>query len=191
MEESELNTIRQAIRDALRTTGLRDIGRQVGLSATGVKNFLEGTVPYERNVAKLRAWYVQHAPKLEARTGLAALDVLVEGIAPELRGAFREGVAELVGELHGEAGLPLPVWAVGPSDAAHEEGVRRRGKRFATVEIAGAEPVVLIRQPHDGDPYGVVENMGARWGVWNGDDYYPPHRINRIRLGGEGNPGPL
>ena len=84
--------------------------------------------------------------------GNTALDLLAAGIAPELWDAFREGVAELGGELHEEAGLPLPVWAAGESDAAHAEGRRRRAGRFVTVEMAGAEPVVLVRQPFDGDP---------------------------------------
>lgn len=183
MEEPELQAIRQAMRDALRTSSLRSIGREVGLAASGVRNFLSGAVPYERTQVKLREWYVQHAPKLDADAGRAALDLLTEGIAPELRGAFREGIAEILGEIHGEAGLPLPAWAVGESDAAHAEGVQRRGRRFATVELVGAEPVVLIRQPHDGDPRAVVEAMETRWGVWNGDDFYPPYRITRVRLG--------
>jgi hypothetical protein len=186
-----LQTIRQAMRDALSTTSLRAIGRAVGLTASGVKKFLDGARPYESTQARLRAWYVSHAPTVDADAGHAALELLAEGIAPELRGAFREGVAELVGELHGEAGLPLPAWAAGEAGAAHAEGQRRRGARFATVEVAGAEPVVLVRQPFDGDPRAVVEAMGTRWGVWNGDDFYPPHRINRVRLGGEGGPGPL
>lgn len=191
MEDSELQAIRQALRDAERRAGLRALGRQIGITAAAARNIMDGARPRGATRDKLRAWYVQHAPKGEPNAGHAALDLLAAGIAPELRGAFREGVAALVGTLHGEAGLPLPVWAAGEAGAAHTAGQRRRGARFATVELTGAEPVVLIRQPHDGDPRAVVEAMGTRWGVWNGDDFYPPHRINRVRLGGEGSPGPL
>ncbi len=126
---------------------------------------------------------MQHAPKADATdAGRAALGMLADGLAPEPRGAFRKAVGVLVGTLHGEAGLPR--WIGKEATDAHAAGQERRGRRFATVELIGAESVVLVRSPFPGDARAVVEAMGTARGVWNGDVYYPPHPIIRVRLGG-------
>jgi hypothetical protein len=180
-----LQAIRQALRDAEKSTGLRGLGRQIGITPLAVRNIMEGANPHPSTREKLRAWYVQHAPKADATdAGRAALDMLADGLAPELRGAFRKAVGVLVGTLHGEAGLPLPLWIGEEATDAHAAGQERRGRRFATVELIGAESVVLVRPPYPGDARAVVEAMGTARGVWNGDVYYPPHRITRVRLGG-------
>ncbi|MEW5930106.1 MAG: hypothetical protein AB1941_21835 [Gemmatimonadota bacterium] len=109
MDEPELQAIRQALRDAEKDTGLRGLGRQVDITPLAVRNIMEGANPHPSTREKLRAWYVKYAPKSDATdAGWAALDMLADGLAPELRGAFRKAVAVLVGTLHGEAGLPLP-----------------------------------------------------------------------------------
>ena len=180
--------IRAAVRNARQGTGLRALARQVGVTATSIQNFVDGANPHPKTWTKLQAWFVQHGDAAE-RAGedaaRAAVSLLAQGVAPELRGAFREGLAELVGSMYGEAGLPVPAWVEVEAREAHAAARERRGARFATVDVAGAEPVVLVRAPFDGDPRAVVEALGVERGVWSGNHYYPPHRINRVRLGGE------
>ena len=187
-KEDERTRIRAAVRNPRQGTGLRALARQVGITPMSVQNFIDGANPHPKTWTKLQAWYVQHGDAAE-RAGedaaRAAVSLLAQGVAPELRGAFREELAELVGSMYGEAGLPVPAWVEVEAREAHAAASARRGARFATVEVAGAEPVVLVRAPFDGDPRAVVEAVGTVRGVWSGNHYYPPHRINRVRLGGE------
>jgi len=42
-----------------RQVGLRKAGAEVGLSPTGLSEFIQGTVPYPQTVAKLTRWYLE------------------------------------------------------------------------------------------------------------------------------------
>jgi hypothetical protein len=185
VEQADFQAIRQALRDASRASSIRKLARTIGMSPTGLRNIMEGKRAHPGTEAKLREWYVKNAPRVDSDARHAALDLLARGLAPELRDGFRKAVAVLLGSVHGEAGLPLPAWAGEDAKDAHADGLRRRADRFATVEVHGADPVVLVRPPFPGDPRAVAEALGTERGVWSGSDYYPPHRINRVRLGEE------
>ncbi|HEU4557677.1 MAG TPA: hypothetical protein VFS20_07495 [Longimicrobium sp.] len=63
----ELDTIRDALREYLDFHSLRQASREVGMSATGLANFVNGAEPHVPTVRKLRAWMAEH-PRL-ARSG--------------------------------------------------------------------------------------------------------------------------
>ncbi len=190
MDRAEKAEIRSTLRIAVTQSSLRSVARQVDMSPSGLGRLLDGNRPHPSTWERLRAWYVEAAPMLkraEAETGHAALALLVQGLDPEVRSTFRKEFTALVGRLFGQAGLPAPAWLENESEgvAALEEGRERREKRFATVEIPGMEPVELLEQPFPGQPRNVAEAIAVQRGVWHGDVYYPPHRISRVRLGGE------
>ncbi len=57
---AEIETIRDLLRDYMDHVSLRQAAREVGMSATGLSNFVNGTEPYARTVRKLRAWKAVH-----------------------------------------------------------------------------------------------------------------------------------
>lgn len=184
MDRAERAEIRAALRAAVAEHGVRVVARQAGMSPSGLTKVIEGSRPWPKTWERLRAWYATAAPELNrtsAETGRAALSLLARGISPELRGTFRAGLAALLVRLYREAGTPAPAWL--EQEAGEEQ--QQEGARFATVELRGAEPVELLEPPFAGQPRMVVEAIGVQRGVWSGNVFYPPHRITRIRLGGE------
>lgn len=53
----ELDQLRSALADAVAQSSLRAVARAVGMSPTGLTNFLDGTQPYGPTVERLRQWY--------------------------------------------------------------------------------------------------------------------------------------
>ena len=58
----EIESIREALRDYLDFTSLRQAAREVGMSATGLSNFVNGAEPYVPTIRKLRAWKATRPP---------------------------------------------------------------------------------------------------------------------------------
>ncbi|HYH79623.1 MAG TPA: hypothetical protein VEX86_07490 [Longimicrobium sp.] len=52
----EIESIREALREYLDFNSLRQAAREVGMSATGLSNFVNGAEPYVPTIRKLRAW---------------------------------------------------------------------------------------------------------------------------------------
>ncbi|HYH78766.1 MAG TPA: hypothetical protein VEX86_03195 [Longimicrobium sp.] len=55
-----IDKIRQALGAHLDQVSLRQAAREVGMSPTGLSNFLRGTQPYMPTVGKLGSWYDAH-----------------------------------------------------------------------------------------------------------------------------------
>jgi hypothetical protein len=56
----EIESIRSALREYLDFTSLRQVSREVGMSPTGLSNFINGAEPYVPTIRKLRAWKAEH-----------------------------------------------------------------------------------------------------------------------------------
>jgi hypothetical protein len=56
----EIESIRSALREYLEFASLRQVSREVGMSPTGLSNFVNGADPYVRTVRKLREWMAAH-----------------------------------------------------------------------------------------------------------------------------------
>ncbi|HYH80564.1 MAG TPA: hypothetical protein VEX86_12230 [Longimicrobium sp.] len=55
--ERMIEELRSAVRGRVEDAGLRQAAREVGMSATGLSNFVNGTEPYMRTIRKLRTWH--------------------------------------------------------------------------------------------------------------------------------------
>lgn len=58
---AEIEAIRETLRQYMDRVSLRQASREVGMSATGLSNFVNGTAePYVPTIRKLRAWRNAH-----------------------------------------------------------------------------------------------------------------------------------
>jgi hypothetical protein len=137
VDPGELERYRLALEAAIARTSLRTVAAAIGMSPTGLSEFIAGTRPYARTVERVRRWYQRYA-------GLDA--VQSEEIAADLRrivGTLPDpdnGVANLleaVERSYRSAGLAPPDWV---------EQVRRGiGARAAPRSGPGAAAVLLSR----------------------------------------------
>jgi hypothetical protein len=112
-----LEHYRTALEAAITRSSLRAVAAAVGMSPTGLSQFIEGTQPYGKTLERVRRWFRQHA----------GLDLeRPEQIAAELRRIVAtlpnpdHGVAELLDAVersYRSAGITPPGWV---------ERVRRR-----------------------------------------------------------------
>lgn len=189
METPEQAELLRAAAARVKEIGLRPAAREVGLSPIGLRNVVERRGrPVETTWEKLRAWYVGSLGERELDPAAVAvlLSTLVDQVTPELRARARTNIVELLARLYGEEGTALPSWLaeLAEAAAAYEQGVRRREAPFAVVEVTRGTPFTLLHAPFEGTPREVIEAIGTTRGAWNGAEFYPPHRIQRIRLGG-------
>lgn len=99
-------TVRETVRLHAEARGVRAVAREIGISAGGLKNFLDGAAPYTPTAAALRAWYLagagEHVPTLVTAPPVPVLaGIGDEALRAALRRAIREstlrGVAAQVG----------------------------------------------------------------------------------------------
>lgn len=57
---AEIESIRETLRLYMDRVSLRQASREVGMSPTGLSNFVNGAEPYVRTVRKLRTWKNAH-----------------------------------------------------------------------------------------------------------------------------------
>ena len=95
-------------------TSLRQVAREMGMSPTGLKKFLDGTSPYAPTVRRLRNWYVRYAATqpsgVELEDASAAVSVLVHDLNVESRRWAALQVLEAVGSGYARNGKPRPAW---------------------------------------------------------------------------------
>ena len=101
-------SLRQAVRDEVAGTSLRNVSRQAGMSATGLQKFLEGGKPFTATRRRLERWYVLHGPgrhetSLTGPSAMAILRVLVQSLEDAYTLAQLPRPAWL-GEVRGEMG---------------------------------------------------------------------------------------
>src|SRR4051812_23255204 len=110
MDPEELERYKLALKAAIARSSLRAVAAAVGMSPTGLSEFIEGTRPYARTVERVRRWYQRHAGLDASRP---------EEIASELRrivGTLPDpdtGVANLleaVERSYRSSGLTPPAW---------------------------------------------------------------------------------
>ncbi len=192
MDTPEQAELRAALARAIETQGMRPVARQVGLSPMGARNVALGKNLHEATWTKIREWYgreVVQGKQVQLQAAPVLLELLLRHVAPALRESVRRVLVEDVGRVYAQAAMPAPSWLTTLPDAlrAYEEETDRRRAPFAVVELTRGDRLVLTEQPFPGDPRAVVEEMAAGRGVWNGDTYYPPHRVHRVTYApGEG-----
>jgi transcriptional regulator with XRE-family HTH domain len=106
--------LRETAQARVENTSLRSVAREIGMSPTGLKKFLQGTAPYSPTLRRLRNWYVHYAAvqsgEVQTQDATAALAVLVHDLSPDPRKAAASCVLECVTRGYDESGKARPVW---------------------------------------------------------------------------------
>lgn len=119
-------SLRQAVRDEVASTSLRNVSRQAGMSATGLQKFLEGGKPFTATRRRLERWYVLHGPGrletgLTAPSAMAVLRDLVHDLTPARHRTVMELAVRHMERAYAAARLPEPAWL---EEVRHEVGAR-------------------------------------------------------------------
>jgi hypothetical protein len=120
--------LRRALRHEVGAASLRRVSRQVGMSPTGLRKFLDGARPYSATRRRLERWYLLHGPgrpegEMRGEAALAVLRVLVQDLAPPRHRPSLERLAAALGEAYDTAGVERPRW-LGELHEALEHEVR-------------------------------------------------------------------
>jgi hypothetical protein len=79
-----MKRVREAAQRAVEETALRQVAREVGMSAPGLANFLQGGEPLKNTARKLADWYlrrtVQTPQGIDTDTAGVALALLMQGL---------------------------------------------------------------------------------------------------------------
>lgn len=106
--------LRETAAARVENTSLRSVAREIGMSPTGLKKFLQGTSPYSPTLRRLRSWYVQYAAVQQGHVGLedayAAVNVLLHDLPPDPRRDTAGCVLECLGRGYEQAGRSRPGW---------------------------------------------------------------------------------
>src|SRR5687768_17422905 len=113
-DDASVETLREAARTFMDATSLRQAARDIGMSPTGLRGFLDGAAPYVKTERKLRAWYLREANRgvqaVSPEAASNALRLLVGHFAPAYG---RETTLELIDVLERRARdsqTPVPQW---------------------------------------------------------------------------------
>lgn len=109
-----VGALRDAARGAVARTSLRQVARDVGMSAPGLALFLDGSMPRESTLEKIRTWYFSEAASrsdTSHHTARAAIELLLEPMPSQ---ETRERVyGEILGVLtrpYRRKGIVPPLW---------------------------------------------------------------------------------
>lgn len=109
-----MDRLRDAVRAVAENTSLRKVARDIGMSASGLKKFLEGAAPYSPTRRRLRRWLVQHSGAQHGRVELpeanAALRVLIHDLTPDSRRTTAGRMVECLRLGYEESGKAPPAW---------------------------------------------------------------------------------
>lgn len=138
IDPQQLETYRVALEAAIARSSLRAVAAAVGMSPTGLTQFIEGTKPYGKTVEKVGRWFRQNAGwEAEKAEHIAEQLRLVLATLPNPD----RGVANLLDAVEGSyrsAGLRPPGWV---------ERVRRRiGAPPAARPAPDAGAIVLTQE---------------------------------------------
>jgi DNA transposition AAA+ family ATPase len=87
---ASLNALREAVRERVEESGLREVAREIGIAHPTLSDFLNGRVPRAANVAKLRKWLESDDNEvLRLRQEIAELRKWVAELEGQLREAKR------------------------------------------------------------------------------------------------------
>ena len=105
--------LRAAASARVEATSLRNVSREIGMSATGLSKFLDGNAPYTPTLNRLRNWYLRHATPagdLSRDDAHAALALLVHDLVPEARHAAVDEMVRCMREGYQASGQTPPAW---------------------------------------------------------------------------------
>jgi len=115
-EGASIGTLRQAARIYVDATSLRHAARDIGMSPTGLRGFIDGADPYVKTTRKLTEWYVREiqsrSAELSRESAGSALSLLVQHMPEAQRGLTMLQVLDVLERRCRETSTPRPVWLV-------------------------------------------------------------------------------
>ena len=121
--------MRETAAARVENTSLRSVAREVGMSPSGLKKFLDGAAPYTPTLRRLRQWYLQYGAvrlgQVEAADASSALAVLLHDLSPDARRGLARSILEQLARAYEASGKPVPAWlpemlAAGPPAGMEE-----------------------------------------------------------------------
>ena len=113
-KNASIRHIREVASARVEATSLRRVAREIGMSPTGLRKFLDGTEPYTPTLHRLRVWYVRFAAAPSEGVGReeasAALAVLTHDLSPTPRRAAAQGILDALARGYEASGRPRPAW---------------------------------------------------------------------------------
>jgi hypothetical protein len=113
-QEATVRHLREAAAARVENTSLRGVAREVGMSPTGLRKFLNGTAPYSLTVRRLRKWYLQYgatsAAEVTYHEASAALLMLTHDLRPDARRQASDCVLECLARGYDAIGRERPGW---------------------------------------------------------------------------------
>jgi hypothetical protein len=111
---ASVDTLREAARSYVDATSLRHAARDIGMSPTGLRGFIDGADPYVKTARKLTEWYVREIQRrhgdLTGETASAAVSLLVKHLPLSRRDSAAAEVLDLLERQCRDAGSNSPPW---------------------------------------------------------------------------------
>ena len=109
-----IQTLRQAARLYVDATSLRHAARDIGMSPTGLRGFIDGADPYMKTTRKLTEWYIREIQsrnaELTQESASAALSLLVQHFPETHREPTMAELLAVLDRRCRETNTPRPVW---------------------------------------------------------------------------------
>lgn len=108
-----VGAIRDAAAEAVKAASLRSVAEDVGMSASGLRQFLKGRSPYEATLRKLTAWYARYQldrSEFSADAARAGMALLLEAIPQAHLARAVERLAACLREIHRDCLVKPPSW---------------------------------------------------------------------------------
>lgn len=108
----DLERFRDALRRAIRRSGLRVVAREVCMSPSGLQKFIDGTIPYSRTVERVRSWYFRKAGLHEVPPDEIAdsLSRFVATLPDPTQGVLN--LLSAIDQSYAEQGMLSPSWII-------------------------------------------------------------------------------
>ena len=111
---ASVETLREAARLYVDATSLRHAARDIGMSPTGLRGFIDGADPYVKTTRKLTEWYVREIQnrnaELSTESASAALSLLVKHHPSSQREATVNEILEVIDRRCRDTSTARPVW---------------------------------------------------------------------------------
>jgi hypothetical protein len=141
--DTAIDRIREHVKAQVARTSLRKVAKRAGVKVGATKKFIDGSVPYERNLRLWKRFYARELREgmaggpddaLPVADAAAVLELLLWALPEEARLAARYESVELFRDLYVRHGRIPPAWVqdlleIGPSGIA----------RFSAGEAAPTE----------------------------------------------------
>ncbi len=112
--EATIQHLRDTASARVEGSSLRRVAKEIGMSPTGLKKFLQGTAPYSPTLRRLRKWYLQYGGETAGAVGELeaghALALLTQDLPPNARTLATAGVLDSLGQGYDAIGRERPRW---------------------------------------------------------------------------------